>query len=137
MFFLCLKCMLGCQIQCFKLGCVSRVSGQKLAHSSLIMHMQGSSCVCMNLPRNRNFYLFVFASVFTCLFCLASFSMFLCFQILCFTCLIAQFVSHVRIKVLLFQCHEHALTCSCIMPQVLSCCKVNKGKSCICGLSLL
>jgi len=70
-----------------------------LAHIGLIMRMQGCSCVCMNLPRNLHFYLSVFASAFTCILLFSLFSIFLCFQSFCFTCLIACLLSHVRIRV--------------------------------------
>ena len=72
-----------------------------LAHVGLIMHMQACSCVCMNLPRNLKFYLFVFGSAFTCIFLFSLFSMLVCFQNFCFTFLIAYLLSHVRIRVYL------------------------------------
>ena len=65
------------------------------SHADLIIRSQSCSCVHMNLPRNLNFVLFVFAFIFTYntpVQPLFHVSMFLS---LCFTCLIASFVSHI------------------------------------------
>ena len=127
---LCFQGFLGKNLCTHNLACVRRLD---YAHTSLIMLMQACSCVCRLLPRNPNFLFYLFCFYFHMFVCLASFPMPLCFQCLCFTCLIVCFVSHVRIRVYfgfsLFQCHNHSFTCSCMMPQVLSCCKESKGKS--------
>ena len=75
------------------------------AHAGLIMCTQACTCVHMNLPRNPNFYFVCFVTTFTCLFCFASFPIFLCFQCLCFTCLFACLLSHVELEfILCFPC---------------------------------
>ena len=88
-----------------------------LAHASLIMCTQACTCMCINLPKNPNFYFVCFITTFTYSLCLASFPIFLCFQFLCFTCL---FTITCRIRIYFvfsfFQCHDHSFTCSCMMP---------------------
>ena len=63
------------------------------------------------------------------------FSMFICFQSLCFTCLFACLLSHVRIRVhlvyALFQCHDQTFICSCISHRCQVAVRLVKGKSCI------
>ena len=76
-----------------------------LAHAGLIMCTQACTCVCINLPKNPNFYFVCFITTFTYSFCLASFPIFLCFHFLCFTCLFACLLSHVELGfILCFPC---------------------------------
>ena len=73
-YFLCLKCMLGCKIQCFKSllcfqgfwieTCVRIILP---AQAGLIMRTQACSCVRMILPGNSNFiYLFLILPSYVC-----------------------------------------------------------------------
>ena len=108
--------------------------GLLLRTQVLGLRTQPSVWVRRLLPRNPSLVFYFYFILFSYLIC-SSLCFFLCI------CVSDASISHVLllftfdtldygfISYFLVWYHEHAFKCLCMMPKVLSCCKVSKGKS--------